>query len=393
MLRVIFCVALAFLIPLIAHADEAYSPPPGWIATPGQLGPTYRNPDNADQAIIVMDDLNIGSEPLTSVAQKLGLAFANVPGCRRLDNSQPTPNSNGSIAIHSRSDNKQCTAALGLSGERRARAVVTVAPDLYGAEASYFKTALAWAGVVETPAPPANTPAPETRQTISSNLSQAVADVPAAHRPLYVSIGSESSFLGFPPALTVKVYPIYVFQNGKATNCMALDPLTLDFAAAQRADEDCDVWRWRGSAPQIEIETEPGKWEPFETNIMLDFGPGERPGISFVNRGGAGSTNPGVAASGVLWGGGLVLDRNGRFEISDWSSSMFSGYSTRTIASASQRQQPLTGRYHLDGHIIILAPDEGAPFAAYIAGDDNPDAQGRLGHVYFGGTHYWNDQD
>lgn len=225
----------------------------------------------------------------------------------------------------------------------------------------------------------------------TAELKAALKMVPQANRPVGVLIDGEGRYQGFPPVYVHKSYPVYLFDDGLASNCARTDPLTRDFQALQNSgNNNCRVWKWRQTDEGVQLEKQPGHWQTnTDRSKLVRFRSGEKPGIRFVYSGAhslnkAGAASQGTTAVGSQWGGGLMLAKNGRIELTGWSSTL--AETGLAGAFAESENEPVMGQYYLDGNLIAIAPDTGGMLISYISGIEE---NGALGPIYLGGQQYW----
>ncbi|MEL7130443.1 MAG: hypothetical protein AAGK23_12940, partial [Pseudomonadota bacterium] len=127
---------------------QTYTPPAGWTELPNQMGPTYRNPENGSQAIVIIGPLAVTFQDANTMAHKVADAFKDIPGCDHLGSAPLRLYEGKAASLRSEAQQMECIAAARFLQNGQASSVVVVAPDLEGPEKSHFDAALAWVGAV-----------------------------------------------------------------------------------------------------------------------------------------------------------------------------------------------------------------------------------------------------
>ena len=224
-----------------------------------------------------------------------------------------------------------------------------------------------------------------------TDLAGAAALVPDANRPVFAVIDGYGTHVGWPPSYLYVVYPIWLFEGGRGHDCDGADPVRLDWDALALS-EDCSVYEWRRAGEGVEFR-KVGKegWDSQTPD------PADRPGTDvrmradFLNRSGTGVDYGMGMPISTLSGKNLLLTEDGRIAMTGYSDTLASGQSV--MAYAGGETPPIEGTYRIDGNVITILPEgASAPMHAYIAFASTSET-GEIGHIYLGGTHYWNPDD
>lgn len=203
-------------------------------------------------------------------------------------------------------------------------------------------------------------------------------------RPVGAVIRGESGFIGYPPMVSFTNTPWFLFPGGVATDCTDVGS-TVPTLAALRARKDCKGARWRRAGGKVELQVDDdGKWVSDIVHELPPVPRGTRLDFRGQTKSGAGFDVAGSSSSSVSYGG-FVLTPDGRIETSMSTSVNFS--SSAAVAYAGGPKRGVRGRYEIDGYILRITPDGGAPTERYVLFDkgDKP----TYGHVYFEGRQYW----
>ena len=227
--------------------------------------------------------------------------------------------------------------------------------------------------------------------TAPADLAEAAALVPDANRPVMAVIDGYGTNVGWPPSYLYVVYPIWLFEGGRGHDCDGADPVRLDWDAIALS-EDCDLYEWRRAGEGVEFrEVGDEDWDSQTPD------PGDRPGTDvrmradFLNRSGTGVDYGMGMPISTLSGKNLLLTEDGRIAMTGYSDTLASGQNV--MAYAGGETPPIKGTYRIDGNVITIMPEGAtAPMHAYIA-FASTEATGQIGHIYLGGTHYWNPDD
>lgn len=203
-------------------------------------------------------------------------------------------------------------------------------------------------------------------------------------RPVGAVIRGESGFIGYPPMVTFTNTPWFLFAGGVATDCTSIGS-TVPTLATLRTRKDCKGARWRRAGGKVELQIDDGgEWIGDMVHELAPVPRGTRLDFRGQTKSGAGFEGAGGSTSSTSYGG-FVLTRDGRIETSMTSSVNFS--SSAAVAYAGGPQRGVRGRYEIDGYILRITPDGGAPSERYVLFDkgDKP----TYGYVYFEGRQYW----
>ena len=228
--------------------------------------------------------------------------------------------------------------------------------------------------------------------TVEQTLAAAAAAVPGANKPLYAVTHGYGTHVGWPPSFIYRVFPVYLFEGGRGHDCHGADPMRLDWAAIA-ASEDCDLYEWRLQGDEVafrEVGDEAWETKSAEAALADRFGANERVDVRFENRGGVGvDYGAGSIPVSTLTGKNLVLTSNGRVVMTGYSDTLAAN--SAVTAYSGNETPPIQGAYRLDGNVITMLPDgQARPVQAYVSGDRR---EGRMEHVFLGGTHYWRPDD
>lgn len=226
---------------------------------------------------------------------------------------------------------------------------------------------------------------------VPASLDEAAAAVPDANRPVHAVVDGYGTHVGWPPSYLYVVYPIWLFEGGRGHDCDGADPMRLDWDAIALS-EDCDLYEWRQEGAKVLFrEVGDESWESQTPDPADKLGSDVRLSADFTNRSGIGMDfGAGSIPVSTLSGKNLLLTPDGRITMTGYSDTLASGMGV--VAYASGETPPIQGRYRIDGNVITMLHD-GAdrPIHAYVA-TVNDSETGEVGHIYLGGTHYW-DRD
>jgi hypothetical protein len=340
------------LLPVGVRAEPLLA---GWSITQQENDSTmYRH---GEDGVIVVGPLPAGTP--TGFPNPIAAQFDQPGVCPGLNASTPTAKFQGlaqqvqyngavicTIIIGSGSDGSFVIAAIEQRGSNVGAAAFAqrIAMDKIGA---------AGENVASTNAQPVRV------QSISTSgkagLLQAIAAVPAAHRPIGYVLRSETAYDGSNLQFVFK--PWMLFANGYATNCYEWDPAIIapTPAAFASAGLDCTLERWRRAGNDAQFQSDDGAWSEGQT--LSDFKP-VRAGTRLNLRLEALSTfstlsnwgSPGLAIFDVSR---LQMSENGRLIIGDTK------YSWRNSDSETTSSAGLSGEYYLDGFLMSVRGPNG----------------------------------
>ena len=384
----------------IALAVAAQPAPAGW--TERELGNSTAY-EKDGSVVVMMEPRRLDPEPAMTAAKA---AAARVPGCAGLADAPLEGDSGGYMVLAA--DEVFCALYGVPLKDGRFQTGVIVVPRAPGQArnpafdeagqvfAEIYQKRQAWLSGPEAATVRGQGPAPAAQAAPAgpppATLQAALDAVPAANVPVHTVIHGYGTHVGWPPSYIYRVFPVFLFEGGRGHACPGADPMRLDWAALA-ADEDCDVYEWRPRGAAVEFrEVGDDEWESQQPQTDRKFGDAERLDVRFENRGGTGvDYGAGSMAVSTLTGKNLIMTRDGRIVVTGYSTTLASGPSA--VASASGKTRPIQGTYLLKGSLIAIQEDgASAPTVAYIAADTDKGVR-EVGHVFFGGTHYWNPDD
>ncbi len=376
----------------------------GWQRDVGEGGMvSYTHPSN--QAVIVESPAYPlqAHETFEQMVAILAKRSSNISQCRGLD-SQPPQNILGGEAyiVQTQSSAFTCQMVIRKLGDN-VHAVMSFSEigfvDTQGAASRYLQrwlgmsssTAKQAASAQGTSIQGASTMGPMPAD-IEAKLKKAVAEVPAANRPVTAVSKATQGFSGWPPMPTYTVGARLLFANGIATDCSDWDPGR--YAPTQASVgtlESCDVMAWRRQDGAVQLQSSDGSWSGSDiAEGIFPFKLGERLDIAFGNISATGfNFGPGSIATSQISGSDLRMTIDGQIAGGNWSTTNISG--ANVTGYSANEDKPNIGYYYIDGYVIAIMDADGNIRRGFIGGVGG-DKGKRIGHIYLNGTQY-SDQD
>lgn len=196
------------------------------------------------------------------------------------------------------------------------------------------------------------------------------AKIPNANRPLVAYSILEKRYRGLPSVLTYTAKLLMTFPNGNSTTCAKWNLITDSPTAAsiEIKYERCKLKK--------EVEDDEKRLAGFEPGQLID--------IAFGNVNASG-LDYGTGSSSTLWGGDLIMTKDGRIEIGEFAA--FSAAASSAVSGGSNRSR-VSGWYYLNGFTITIGMDDGEVIHGFIGSSSNKGSS-KIDHVFLAGTHYW----
>ena len=200
-------------------------------------------------------------------------------------------------------------------------------------------------------------------------------------RPIGAATQSAGNFT--PMGSTIHVEAWYLYPNGIATDCSALDPATLTISLpALRSMRDCTGARWRRVGGKVQIQV--SDRDPWNDALEQQA---QRAGtrLQFVGEtaGGAGTMpgGAGVAVNSVM-NGRLLLSADGRIQAVLSNAVAIGGAGVGGGSSSSRR---VDGTYTINGYVMTITAQNGQTYSRLVTVVHEA---GKV-YVYFQGNEYW----
>jgi hypothetical protein len=221
--------------------------------------------------------------------------------------------------------------------------------------------------------------APGTPAAISpagrTALSDAIARIPAAHRPVGMGYLYEWDSV----AMSMGYTPYMLFRGNVAIEADCVWNPSLPPVESARQN-DCDVTRWRGTLPgSVYVGTD----SPEESGGFRGFAPGERITVNMSTQSGGSVGGQFTGTTSVLSSGELRMNTAGRIAIGSWTGTSTTGNNFGAYGSSGGA---INGDYYLEGYVLAIRDASGKITIGTIARKQ----EGRDSYMFVNGEQYWN---